>query len=259
MPDSWFEARHLEYAYGDGPPVVRDASLTVSQGSMTAVIGANGSGKSTLIRMLAGLLRPRAGTILLDGVPFEDWEPRSRARQIAYVPQSTTTAFAFRAIDLVLSGRTPHTPRFRFESARDSEIAMEALETAGAAHLAGRQFASLSGGERQMVILARALAQEPRLLLLDEPSSSLDLKHRADVIRTLVRLRDTRSLGVIMITHDLQLTGAFDQLLALRCGEVAASGTPQEVLQDDLLREVYGDPNVRSQRMGGQTLVWVDL
>jgi len=254
-----FEARHLEYAYASRPLVVRDVSLTSTQGSMTAVIGANGSGKSTLIRMLAGLLRPGAGTIALDGIPLNDWEPRLRARQIAYVPQSTATAFPFQALDIVLSGRTPHTLRFRFESAHDSEKAMEALENAGAAHLADRCFTSLSGGERQMVILARALAQEPRLLLLDEPSSSLDLKHRADLIRTLVRLRDTKRLSVIMITHDLQWTGSFDRLLALRCGEVAGAGTPDEVLRDHLLREVYGDPHVRAQRMGDQTLVWVDL
>jgi iron complex transport system ATP-binding protein len=254
-----FEARALDYAYTPGLLVVRNVSLIVPPGSMTAVIGANGSGKSTLIRVLAGLLRPLAGRILLDGISLDDWEPRLRARQIAYVPQSTSTAFPFQVIDLVLSGRTPHTLRFRFESAHDVEKAMEALETVGAAHLAGRSFTSLSGGERQMVILARALAQEPRLLLLDEPSSSLDLKHRADLIRTLTRLRETRHLSVIMITHDLQLTGSFDQLLALRCGTVAAAGTPDEVLQDHLLREVYGDPNVRSQRMGDQTVVWVDL
>jgi iron complex transport system ATP-binding protein len=259
MPQTSFEARHLDYGYSNGALVVRDVSLTSIPGSMTAVIGANGSGKSTLIRMLAGLLRPRAGTILLDGVPLNDWQPRLRARQIAYVPQSTATAFPFQVIDIVLSGRTPHTLRFRFEKAHDTEKAMEALENAGAAHLATRGFTSLSGGERQMVILARALAQEARLLLLDEPSSSLDLKHRSDLIRTLVRLRDTKGLSVIMITHDVQLTGSFDQILALRCGAVAAAGTPDEVLRDHLLREIYGDPHVRAQRMGDQTLVWVDL
>jgi iron complex transport system ATP-binding protein len=259
MPQAWFEARHLDYAYADGPLVVRSVSVTSIPGSMTAVIGANGSGKSTLIRMLAGLLKPLAGTILLDGVTLNDWQPRLRAREIAYVPQSTATAFPFRVIDLVLSGRTPHTLRFRFESAYDSETAMEALDAVGAAHLAGRRFTSLSGGERQMVILARALAQQPRFLLLDEPSSSLDLKHRADLIRTLARLRETKRLSVIMITHDLQLTGSFDQVLALRCGEVTAVGRPDEVLREHLLREVYGDPSVRTRRIADQTLVWVEL
>ncbi len=255
-----FDAHQLEYAYVRGPSVVRDVSLSLTQGAMLAVIGANGSGKSTLIRMLAGLLKPKAGRILLDGVPFEDCPPRLRAREIAYVPQSTTTAFPFQVIDLVLSGRTPHTPRFRFESARDTEKAMESLETVGAARLAARSFTSLSGGERQIVILARALAQEPRLLLLDEPSSSLDLKHRADLIRTLARLREIKQLSVIMITHDLQWIGSlFDQVLALRGGAVAAQGKPDEVLRDHLLRDIYDDPNVRSQRMGDQTLVWVDL
>jgi iron complex transport system ATP-binding protein len=253
------EARHLAYAYADGPLVVRDVSLVSNPGTMTALIGANGSGKSTLIRMLAGLLRPRAGKILLNGTPFETWDTRLRARQLAYVPQSTATAFPFQVIDLVLSGRAPHALRFRFESAHDVEKATEALETAGAAHLADRSFMSLSGGERQMVILARALAQEPRLLLLDEPSSSLDLKHRAALIRALALLRNTQNLSVVMITHDLQLTGAFDRVLALRCGETAASGTPDEVLRDRVLRDIYSDPNVHAQRIGEQTLVWVDL
>lgn len=255
-----FQAEHLDFAYVDGPLVVRDVSVTVAEGCMTAVIGANGSGKSTLIRMLAGLLEPRAGVIRLNGVAFHDWDPRLRAREIAYVPQSTVTAFPFRVLDLVLSGRTPHTPRFRFENTQDAEIAMEALETSGAAHLSNRNFTSLSGGERQMVILARALAQQPRVLLLDEPSSSLDLKHRADLIRTLARLRESKRLSAIMITHDLQLTGAvFDQVVALRNGEVAALGKPSEVLRENLLREVYDDPNVRTQIVGDQTLIWTEL
>lgn len=260
MAPPWLDAQHLDYAYPRGKLAVRDVSITATPGSLTAVIGANGSGKTTLLRMLAGLLRPQRGRIRLGGFAFEDWEPRLRAREIAYVPQSTTTAFPFLVIDLVLSGRTPHTARFRFESPHDYEIAMGALAAAGAEHLANRSFTGLSGGERQMVILARALAQEPRLLLLDEPSSSLDLKHRAGLLRALTRLRDTKRLSVIMITHDLQLTGSvFDRVLALRSGAVVAQGKPDEVLRDDLLREIYGDPNVRSQRVGDQTLVWVEL
>lgn len=110
-----------------------------------------------------------------------------------------------------------------------------------------------------MVILARALAQEPRLLLLDEPSSSLDLNHRAALLRTLLNLRRTKQLSVIMITHDLQFTAAFDQVIALRCGEVTATGTPDDVLRDQVLRDVYGDPHIHAQRIGDQTLVWTDL
>jgi iron complex transport system ATP-binding protein len=175
------------------------------------------------------------------------------------MPQVTVTAFPFAVIDVVLSGRSPHVPRFRLEDTRDRDRAMEALESAGAAHLAHRGFTALSAGERQMVVLARALAQEPRLLLLDEPSASLDLKHRADLMRTLARLREQRGLSVIMITHDLQLTGSlFDRIVAMRWGEVAAQGAPGEVLRSQLLSEIYGEPNVRAERMGSQTLVWIE-
>ena len=253
------EARHLEYSYPGGARAIRDVSVSFEPASLTAVIGSNGSGKSTLIRLLAGLLQPTKGEILLDGKALEAWQPRLRAREIAYMPQATMTVFPFRAIDVVLSGRTPHAPRFGFENDRDRAIAVAALEAAGAAHLATRSVTELSGGEKQMVILARALAQEPRILLLDEPAAALDLKHRAEMMRTLARLRDTRGLSVVMITHDLQLTGSlFDRILALRCGELAAEGRPEEILQSALLGEVYDDPKVRTARIGDQTMVWID-
>lgn len=255
----FFEARQLTYAYAHGPQAVRGVGLQVMPASMTAIIGANGSGKSTFIRMLAGLLRPASGEILLDGIPLRDWDPRARAREIAYMPQVTAAAFPFRVAEVVLTGRSPHMARFQLDSRDDRERAMAALESTGAAHLADRNVTALSGGERQMVILARALAQEPRLLLLDEPSAALDLKHRAELMRTLARLRERRGLSVIMITHDLQLTGSlFDRILALRGGEIAAEGTANEVLRTELLAEIYGEPNVRAQRIGGQTLVWID-
>ena len=255
----FFEARQLTYRYPRGPLAVRGVSLEVARASMTAVIGANGSGKSTLIRMLAGLLHPASGEILLDSTALEQWQPRKRAREIAYMRQVTSTAFPFPVVDIVLSGRTPLVPRFHLESAHDRERAMEALERTGAAHLAGRSFTALSAGERQMVILARALAQEPRLLLLDEPSASLDLKHRADLMRTLARLREQRGLSVIMITHDLQLTGSlFDRILAMRCGEAAAEGPPSEVLRSSVLAQIYHEPNLRAEQMGDQTMVWIE-
>jgi iron complex transport system ATP-binding protein len=253
------EVQHLDYAYPGGPPAIADVSLSLEPACMAAVIGSNGSGKSTLIRLLAGLLRPQAGRILLDGTPLDTWPPRLRAREIAYMPQTTMTVFPFRAIDVVLSGRTPHAPRFGFESDRDHAIARQSLEAAGAAHLADRCLTALSGGERQMVILARALAQEPRILLLDEPAASLDLKHRANLMRTLAGLRETRGLSVVMITHDLQLTGSlFDRIFALRGGKLAAQGTPEEILRSELLAGIYDDPEVRAERIGNQTLVWID-
>ncbi len=253
------EARHLGYTYPSGTRALHEVSFSIEPASMTAVIGSNGSGKSTLIRLLAGLLRPASGTILLNGILLSAWESRARAREVAYMPQSTTTVFPFRAIEVVLSGRAPYAANFGFESAHDREIAREALGASGAAHLAERAVTTLSGGEKQMVILARALAQQPRLLLLDEPSASLDLKHRAELMRTLRRLRETRGLSVVMITHDLQLTGSlFDQILALRCGELAAAGPPAEILRSALLSKIFGDPNVRAERIGGQTMVWID-
>lgn len=254
----FFEAEHLVYRYLHGPLAVRDISLAVAPASMTAIIGANGSGKSTLIRMLAGLLRPASGRILLDGTALENGS-RVSAREIAYMPQSTAAAFPFRALDVVLSGRAPHIPEWNMESASDRDRAMDALESVGAAHLANLPVTSLSGGERQMVVLARALAQAPRLLLLDEPATSLDLKHRAALIRTLARLREQRGLSMIMITHDLQLTGSlFDRIVALRCGEIVAQGSPDDVLQSATLADIFEEPNVRAQRIAGQNLVWIE-
>ena len=253
------EARRVAYSYPGGARAIHDVSLTIESATLTAVIGSNGSGKSTLVRLLSGLLRPASGEILLEGTSLHAWDLRLRAREIAYMPQATQAVFPFRAIDVVLSGRTPHAPRFGFENDRDLAIAMDSLEAAGAAHLAERSLTELSGGEKQMVILARALAQQPRILLLDEPAAALDLKHRAELMRTLARLRDTRGLSVVMITHDLQLTGSlFDRILALRCGQVAAQGTPDDILQSALLADVYDDPKVRTARIGGQTMVWID-
>jgi iron complex transport system ATP-binding protein len=253
-------AYNLQFAYGKAPPAVRNVSLSAPQRSLTAIIGANGSGKSTLIRMLAGLLDPASGRIVLDGAPLHSWAPRERARKIAYVPQTTALVFPFQAIEVVLSGRAPHVDRFRFEGAADRERAIEALATVGGAHLALRRVTDLSGGERQMVILARAIAQEPRILLLDEPSASLDLKHRAALIRTLARLREERGVSAIMVTHDLQLiASSFDRILALHEGEMVREGTPDEVLDSALLSRIYEDPGVRAHRIGNQTFVWTEL
>jgi iron complex transport system ATP-binding protein len=255
------EARGLRFAYAErGPEVVRGASLEVGRGLLSAVVGANGSGKSTLVRLLAGLLAPKGGEVIFGGVRLAALPARERARRLAYVPQTVSTVFPFTALEVVLTGRSPYNTRFRFESGRDLEVARGALAAVDASHLEARPVTELSGGERQMVALARALAQEPECLLLDEPSSALDLKHRAGLVRHLRRLRDERGMTALVITHDLMLLEpAFDRVHAMRLGEVAASGTPEEVLRDEVLREVYGDEHVRARRAFGRTFVWSEL
>jgi iron complex transport system ATP-binding protein len=254
------EAREARFAYGRGPEAVSGATLAVERGRMSAVIGANGSGKSTLVRLLCGLLRPTGGEVLFDGRPLASLTPKERSRRIAYVPQTVSTVFPFTALEVVLTGRSPHTTRFRFETERDLAAARAALEAVEAWHLATRPVTELSGGERQMVSLARALAQEPECLLLDEPSSALDLKHRTALVRHLRRLRDGRGMTALVITHDLMLLDPyFDRVFAMRDGVVAASGAPAEVLREELLAEVYGDEHVRARRAFGRTFVWSEL
>ena len=251
------EARDTEFSYASGPAVVRGVSLGVARGQLSALIGPNGCGKSTLVRLFAGLLAPARGEVRFDGTPLRSIPRREAAKRIAYVPQATALAFPFTVLEVVLTGRSPYTARFRFEDDRDRECALRALATVDAAHLAARRVTELSGGERQMVAVARALAQEPQCLLLDEPSAALDLKHRAALVRTLAALRDSRGLTALVVTHDLHLIDPlFDHVFALRGGALLAEGRPHEVLTDAVLGEVYDDPHVRTRRLEGRTLIW---
>ena len=252
------QADHLEFSYSSLPAVV-DVSLSLPRGAMGALIGANGSGKSTLIRLIAGLLRPGSGEVIFDGISLSHLPPRERAKRIAYVPQSTSNVFPFTALEVVLTGRSPYSGRFRFESPHDEKVALGSLDALDAAHLASRHITELSGGERQLVTVARALAQEPEMLLLDEPASALDLKHRTQLTRALRRLRDERGITILMITHDLMLLdSAADLIFAMKCGRLVASGAPENVLTEGVLGEVYDAP-VRTMRSDGRTFVWSEL
>jgi iron complex transport system ATP-binding protein len=251
------EAQNVEFAYFRGAPVVRGVSVCVNPGKLCALIGANGCGKSTLIRLFAGLLAPAKGEILFGGARLRSIPRRDAARQIAYVPQATAMVFPFTVLEVVLTGRSPYTPRFHFEDESDRERAMQALARVDAAHLAARRVTELSGGERQMVAVARALAQQPQCVLLDEPSAALDLKHRAALVRTLAALRDAQGLTAFVVTHDLHLIDPlFDYVFALRGGALEAEGTPTEILTDAVLSRVYDDPHVRARRVEGRTLIW---
>ena len=252
------QARDVSFSYSSLQAVI-EVSLSIPRGAMGALIGANGSGKSTLIRLLAGLLPPGNGEVIFDGASLSTIHPRERAKRIAYVPQSTSNAFPFTALEVVLTGRSPYSGRFRFESSQDEQIALGALDALDAAHLASRHITELSGGERQLVTVARALAQEPDVLLLDEPASALDLKHRTQLTRALRRLRDERGITILMITHDLMLLdSAADLIFAMKCGRLIASGAPEIVLTEAVLGEVY-DAKVRTMCSDGRTFVWSEL
>ena len=216
-------------------------SLAVDTGEILGVIGPNSAGKTTLIRLLTRVVRPSAGAILFDGRPLAALSAVQLAREVAVVPQDVPHAFPFTVGQLVLMGRYPHAPARYFESPDDRRIALAAMEATGVLELAELPLEELSGGERQRAVLARALAQEPRLLVLDEPTAHLDLRYQASLIGLLRSLNRTRGMTVILVAHDLNLAAEIcDRLLLLSAGRVARLGPPEQVLEEDTLRSVYG-------------------
>ena len=202
-------ADRVSFAYRAGTPlVVDDVSLTIAPGSMVGILGPNGSGKTTLLKMLSGMLTPTAGTSRFDRRPLSGWKRRDLARRIALVPQETHAPFDFTVLDIVLMGRFPHLGTFALEGPDDLAIAKQALASTGTSAFEDRPFATLSGGEKQRVVIASALAQSPELLLLDEPTASLDLGHQLDVQLLLAGLNRDRGVTMVLSTHDLNLAAA---------------------------------------------------
>jgi iron complex transport system ATP-binding protein len=235
-------ARGVSFSFG-AREVLRDVDLQVRAGELVVVGGANGAGKSTLLRLVAGELAPAAGEVRVDGRAPADWPPRELARRLAVVPQQDTMRFPFTAGEVVLMGRAPHTGRFSLEGPEDVARAREAMGELDLLPLADRGIDELSGGERRRVALARALAQEPGALLLDEPVAFLDIRHRVGLFRTLDRLRRERGLAVLMTSHDLGLAAQHaTRMLLLHEGAVLASGEPATVLRPDLLQRSFGVP-----------------
>ncbi|NBE50303.1 ABC transporter ATP-binding protein [Streptomyces boluensis] len=217
-----------------GARLVEDIRLTVDDGAFVGLVGPNGSGKSTLLRCVYRALRPANGTVLLDGDDVHALRPRAAARVMAALPQETSAEFDFTVTEVVAMGRLPHKER---TAAGDREICARAMARTGVDHLAERGFLALSGGEKQRVLLARALAQEPRVLVLDEPTNHLDIAHQLDVL-SLVRGSGPTVLAAL---HDLNLAAAHcDVLYVIADGRIVDSGPPHEVLRPDLLAEVFG-------------------
>jgi iron complex transport system ATP-binding protein len=246
----------LEFAYGRTPVLV-DLDLAVVAGTITGILGPNGSGKTTLVRLASAALRPSAGRIALFGDDLATLPTRERARRVAVVPQETHPVFEFTVEEIVRMGRAPHLGLLGLEGPRDRKIAHEAMERCEVAQLSARSFRAISGGERQRVMLARALTQEARLLLLDEPTAFLDLKHRLAVYALLEKLHRENGLTVVVVSHDINLAARHcDRLVLLRCGAIAADGTPAEVLRPDPIRSVYEvDVEVRTDPSSGRPFV----
>ena len=220
--------------------VLEGVDLSVAAGEVVGVLGRNGVGKTTLLRVASGVLAPDAGRVLLEGRPLAAMTRRERARHVALVPQDTQVPFPFSVAELVLMGRTPHLGFLGFETAQDLEIARAALARMGIEALADRSVLTLSGGERQLAMVARALAQQPALLLLDEPTAFLDLRHRLEVL-TVVRELAAAGTGALVVSHDLGVAARFcDRLVLLGGGRVLANGPPREVLAPDSLRAAFG-------------------
>lgn len=223
-----------------GAPVIRNLSLDIAVGERVAILGPNGAGKSTLFRALTGLLQPHAGCVMLHGHPVRQTPAVERARLIAMVPQELDTSLPFTAGELVMMGRTATLGRWTPPSRTDHRLVAEAMELTGTRHLQTRSFREMSGGERQRVAIAMALAAQPQIILLDEPTSHLDMNHRLEILLLIERLNREQKMTILMIGHDLNLAAEyFPRLVLLQEGRLVADGSPEVVLTPVTLRTVY--------------------
>ena len=250
-------ANNVSVRLGDSQ-VLRSVSFEARQDELVGLIGPNGAGKSTLLRTLAGLLRPDEGSVSLGKTRLERMNSGERARSIAFMPQQDA-AHPFTALETVLMGRYAHLGRFELEGRRDRRIARDAMARTDTARFESRQLDRLSGGERQRVVLARALAQRARVILLDEPSSSLDLRYRLSIMETLRREIAERGVAVAVALHDIALAARYcDRLALLSEGAIVSEGRPVDVLTQENLRQVFGvETSVHIEPATGRPQVWL--
>ena len=237
--------------------VLDRVSLDVEPGAIVGLLGPNGSGKTTLVRIVAGVLQPQSGRVWVGGRPLEQLTRRDLARRVAVVPQETHSTFDFSVIDMVLMGRYPHLGPFELEGAADLEIARGALAATGTAALETRPFATLSGGEKQRVVIASALAQASDMLLLDEPTAALDLRYQFEIAALLRRLNSERGTTLIVSTHDLNLAAALcGRVVLLKQGRVLAQGATNDTVTAEHIRLLYDvDADVQFHARAGHLTV----
>ncbi|UCF18796.1 MAG: ABC transporter ATP-binding protein [Gemmatimonadota bacterium] len=241
---SVFAVRHVRFRYpGAGRPALDGVSFEVAQGALYSLIGPNGSGKSTLLRILLGSLRPDQGSVAYAGKSVTQWNRRAFARQIGVVPQSEEMTFPLTVREMVAMGRYPHLGILGRMSVEDRESVEDALRRCDVTELADRLMSQLSGGERQRALIARALAQRPSTLVLDEPTVSLDIRHEMEIFELLAELSKDDGVTVVLVTHHINLAARYaDRLLLLAGGSVAAEGPPEDVLSRETVERVYEWP-----------------
>jgi iron complex transport system ATP-binding protein len=260
MTGPLLHARDISFSYerGPGARVVLDGvSVAIGRGSVVGLLGPNGSGKTTLLRLLAGVLTPRSGTISIDGRAIGTIGRRELARRLAMVSQDTRATFDFSVIEMVLMGRYPHLGPFALEGPDDLDIARAALEATGTAAFEERSFATLSGGEKQRVVIAGALAQASDVLLLDEPTTALDLRYQFEIAGLLRELNRSRGTTMVVSTHDLNLAASIcEDIVLLRDGRVLAQGPTRSTLTAEHIRALYDvDAEVRFHERAGHLTV----
>jgi ABC-type cobalamin/Fe3+-siderophores transport system ATPase subunit len=254
MPDPILLAKNLSFSYSPDKPTLHDISLSLEPGQILAILGPNGSGKSTLIKVLLGHLRA-TGSIQWQNRNLHDWSRKKLARQIAYLPQSPTYDPAHSVRDHLRLGRAPYWQILGLESEHDIDVIQKTAKLLDLTDLLPRSIQKLSGGQRQRVFLARCLIQEPRVLLLDEPNTHLDLYHQVDLLKLLRQLTREQQLAAILASHDINLSSAFaDQLILLNNGVIAASGTPYKVLWPETLAPIYKLPVLRLDAPSGPVI-----
>ena len=230
--------QHVSYHAGERP-ILKDISLRVTSGELIAIVGRNGAGKSTLLQVIAGLLPVSQGDVRLDGQPLRHLTRKAIARQLALLPQQARIDFGFQVHDVVRMGRHAHRGRFRAPSTRDEALVHQAMAVTGTESLARRLITEVSGGERQLILLAQALAQEPQFLLLDEPTANLDIAHQCHVMGLLQQLA-SNGMGVVAVMHDLSLAmRCFPRLILLDDGRVVGDGPSTEVLSVETIKRVF--------------------
>jgi len=249
------ECRGVSFSYGAGE-ILRDINLSLGKGRMLGILGANGAGKSTLLKILMGILKAQKGSVLFNDKPLQSYDRREIAKRIAYIPQDPVFAFPFTVSEVILMGRAPYIGRFEFEREIDLEAAKRAMDTVGISHLKDRLITETSSGERQLASIARALVQEPQVMILDEPATFLDIRHRNEIMGLLRKLRDEHGILIIAATHDIfTALFYFDEIIMIKDGGVFADGSAETVINRENLSSLYGiDVTVR--REGGKVFIY---